>query len=218
MGVGSVLLHHASCPHILSSSSFFSLRISLKLLLVQGDQLPSFCPSEPFERSSAHVMVVNQPDLMLEAKQHNTRTVLMQTQNDVTHINLALKAGPHQAHTELLLSLSIKLLVLFYLWTADSQHCNHRPRKETGNLPKSWLITATSRDLGQRMTLAAMCCCCFSQPRPTLLWQACFIFNLKCFARITAAFKQVHPSQEGGERRRKVQGKEKRKRWTMNTC
>lgn len=93
----------------------------------------------------------------------------------------------------------------FYLWAVDG----HRYRKETGNSPQSWLITATFRDLGHRMTLAAMRCCCFSPPRPTLLWQACFIFNLKSFARITAAFKQVHPSQEGGERWRKVQAKEK---------
>lgn len=57
------------------------------------------------------------------------------------------------------------------------------------------------------MTLAAMRCCCFSQPRPTLLWQACFIFNLKCFARITAAFKQVHPSREVGREESAREGK-----------
>lgn len=53
VSVGSVLLHHCPCPHMLSSSSSFSLRISLKLLLVQGDQLPSFYPSAPFEWSGA---------------------------------------------------------------------------------------------------------------------------------------------------------------------
>lgn len=75
----------------------------MKLLLVQADQPPLFYPSKPLEGRSAHVTVVNSHG----GRREHTHTVSVQIRNDVTDINLVLKAGPHRAHTELSSSQSI---------------------------------------------------------------------------------------------------------------